>query len=572
MEHISEDISILEIDLFCGAGGVTTGSERARVNGKKVCKTIACVNHDENAIKSHAANHFGVKHFTEDIRTLDMTELADVAIYYRKQYPAAKLLLWASLECTNFSKAKGGLPREADSRTLADHLFRYIIALEPDIIGIENVEEFMSWGPLNDNGKPVSRFQGKDYLRWTEKVKSFGYDFDNRLLVSADFGAYTTRKRFFGQFVKYGLPISWPEPSHSKDPKRDLFGQLQKWKPVREVLDLEDEGKSIFNRKIPLVEKTLERIYYGLVKFVPSGQKEFISNYYSGSPECRNTSLYNPCLTVRTNNCQSIVKAKFLQSYYGNGGIHSVDAPCPTVSTHDRFSKVTCQFLLKYYSGHPESKNISIDGPAATIKTKDNHSLVSCQFLDKQYGSGKHNIQDIDSPSGSITSVPKLNLVSAKWIMDTSFKNVGTGLDNPAPTVLASRKHHYLMDAQYGRIGWPIDKPCFTLIARMDKIPPYLISATEKKQQYITIQETDSPYMRKIKEFMIANGISDILMRMLKIVELKRIMGFGDSYVLVGSQADQKKFIGNAVEVTTAQALIESISKGLLKLKINKVA
>lgn len=561
---MKEDIQILQIDLFCGAGGVTTGAESAKVNGMKVCKTIACVNHDENAIRSHAANHAGVYHFTEDIRTLDLTKLVEISNHYRKVYPNAKLLLWASLECTNFSRAKGGLPREADSRTLADHLFRYIEELNPDMIGVENVEEFMSWGPLDENGKPVSRFGGKDYLRWIELIKSYGFDFDCRILNSADYGAYTSRKRYFGQFVKYGLPISWPEPTHMKEAKRDMFGNFEKWKPVREVLDLHDEGESIFNRKIPLVEKTLERIYYGLVKFVPKGEKEFISNYYSGNPESRNTSLNNPCLTVRTNNCQSLVKAEFLQSYYGNGGVHSVNDPCPTVSTHDRFSKITCQFLSKYFSGDPKSKNITIDGPAATIKTKDNHALVSCQFLDKQYGSGKHNQQDIESPAGSITSVPKLNLVTAKWIMDTNFGNVGSSINSPAPTILASRKHHYLMDAQYKRTGNSIDKPCFTLIARMDKTPPYIITASEENIK-IVIYENDSFWTKKIKQFMIENGIADIKMRMLNIQELKRITGFPENYVLIGSQADQKKFIGNAVVVPMAQKLIEAFAYGIIK-------
>ena len=73
----------------------------------------------------------------------------------------------------------------------------------------------------------------------------------------------------------------------------------------------------------------------------------------------------------------------------------------------------------------------------------------------------------------------------------------------------------------------------------------------------------------KIKEFMALYGIVDIKMRMLNIHELKRIMGFPDSYVLVGTQADQKKFIGNAVEVNMArvlcEALVEEITTELLK-------
>src|SRR6478609_3972401 len=229
------------VDLFCGFGGTTLGFLQSGV-----AKVIACVNHDPKAIKSHWLNHPEVKHFEEDIRTLDLTELVALVGHYRKLYPNAKLILWASLECTNFSKAKGGLPRNADSRTLADHLDRYILALDPDYVQIENVVEFMSWGPLDEDGRPVSRKKGTDWLRWRESIKDLGYDDDWRELNSADYGSYTSRNRLFGIFSKKGLPISWPAPTHSKKAKFGMFGGLEKWKAVKDVLDFTDEGVSIF--------------------------------------------------------------------------------------------------------------------------------------------------------------------------------------------------------------------------------------------------------------------------------------------------------------------------------------
>ena len=141
-------MQLLYIDLFCGAGGTSTGVERAQINGRKCAKVIACVNHDANAILSHAANHPHTRHFTEDIRTLDLGPMKVHVARERMKHPGAKLVLWASLECTNHSRAKGGMSRDADSRTLADHLFRYIEELRPDYIQIENVVEFMEWGPL----------------------------------------------------------------------------------------------------------------------------------------------------------------------------------------------------------------------------------------------------------------------------------------------------------------------------------------------------------------------------------------------------------------------------------------
>lgn len=129
-----ENIKLLYIDLFCGAGGTSTGVESATLDGQKCAKVIACVNHDANAILSHQANHPDTLHFTEDIRTLDLTALVVHLNRMKHKYPNALVVLWASLECTNFSKAKGGQPRDADSRTLAEHLFRYIAQLDPDYI------------------------------------------------------------------------------------------------------------------------------------------------------------------------------------------------------------------------------------------------------------------------------------------------------------------------------------------------------------------------------------------------------------------------------------------------------
>lgn len=236
----NDKIRLLYIDLFCGAGGTSTGVHLARHGGDPCAKVIACVNHDANAIASHAANHPDALHYTEDIRTLELGPLAAHAARMRRQYPDAFVVLWASLECTNFSRAKGGLPRDADSRTLAEHLFRYIEALNPDYIQIENVEEFMSWGDLDERGKPVSRDAGRLYRKWIDNVRGYGYDFGHRILNAADFGAYTSRRRFFGIFARRGLPIVFPKPTHTKNPAQgDLFGQqLGKWRPVREVLAL----------------------------------------------------------------------------------------------------------------------------------------------------------------------------------------------------------------------------------------------------------------------------------------------------------------------------------------------
>lgn len=520
-------IKLLYVDLFCGAGGTSTGVEAAKFKNKKCAKVIACVNHDSNAIASHLANHPNTLHFTEDIRTLQLSPLVEHVEKMKRKFKQAKLVLWASLECTNFSIAKGGLPRDADSRTLAEHLFRYIDALHPDYIQIENVKEFMSWGDLDEKGKPISRDAGRLYHKWVANICDRNYSYSYRLLNAADYGAYTSRTRYFGVFAKGGLPIVFPEPTHCKEGSTTLFGNLKKWKPVKDVLDFEDEGNTIFREK-PLSEKTLERIYAGLIKFVAGGKEAFLVKWNSMS---------------RTGKYQA----------------PGIDEPCPTVATQNRLGVAKVSFLSKQYSGHPESKNTSIDAPAGSITCIDHHAFVSAY-----YGNGQNH--SCEAPSPTLTTKDRLALIQSECFIDMQYGNgTAASVETTAKTVTTSPKFNlvtvkrfYLMNPQYKSAGGSVDKPCFTLIARMDKMPPYLV-ATETGEAVIEVYSTDSPMTAKIKEFMALYGIVDIKMRMLKIPELKKIMGFPEDYVLVGTLAEKKKFIGNAVETNMARTMCESL-------------
>jgi DNA (cytosine-5)-methyltransferase 1 len=701
------DPTFIVVDLFCGAGGTTTGFSKAKLKPSKIFKdwkeygrvagfddefakanftkkfkaaeVVACVNHDYKAIESHWLNHPEVEHFTEDItklygfvyhRTLfmssEMRRLVRLVNIYRAFYPNAKVILWASLECTNFSKAKGGQARDADSRTLAEHLSRYVGALNPDYVQIENVVEFMSWGPLtakvvktnegypcckvefveqledliDEDGKyiaepiykgnkviaekrvmrnsgkyktkwhgvPESTKSGLDWLRWRKHLCEFGgYRDEWRELNSADFGAYTSRNRLFGIFAKPGLPIIWPEPSHSKKPgKADLFNPLQKWKPVREVLDLQDEGSSIFNRKKSLVDASLERIYAGLIKFVAGGKEAFILKYNSKD---------------------------------ANGKHHppSIDSPCPTIACQNRLGIVNATFLAKYYSGHPASKTTSLDDPAGTIKCRDGQSIVNALFLQKHFsGKPEGKVIPVDGPAGTVCTNGNQSLVSVlPWVMNTNFKNIGHSINDPAQTLTASRHHPYVVSPTFlmqyysnggelasieepGRTlgtkdtiakiqtNWfdktftgsgnvssieqpagtlmPCDKhrliqceelimnpshgghstsifvPCPTIVARQDKAPLYLIKVTVAENVHIPVYDSDSDVMVRIKIFMALYGISDIKMRMLKVSELLRIQGFPSDYKLHGNQTDQKKFIGNSVAPIVPKRWSESLA------------
>ncbi|MFN8296766.1 MAG: DNA cytosine methyltransferase [Chitinophagales bacterium] len=744
---IDKEVELIIIDLFCGAGGTSTGFMKSMLDGKKICRVVACVNHDPIAILSHWRNHPEVFHFEEDIRLMDFIKLKGIVDAARKRYPNAKVILWASLECTNFSKAKGGMAREADSRTLAESLYKlynpvtkkyydgksYIQILDPDYIMIENVVEFMSWGPLDEKGKPISRKNGTDFMKWRENVKEFGYNDDWKQLNSADFGAHTSRNRLFGIFAKKGLPIIWPQATHAKNPKVGLYKNqnLKKYRPVKEVLNFKEEGKSIFDilhdkcyksaikylsikkekkasskgkeapprtivvfpasiekpefgmqpmlvitekqvdqfdtrlqeylelhnltidqvkyyRYDPYSEKTLERIYAGLIKFVAGGKAEFLlkynsvngktgkyvppsvddpcpvvstqgrinlvqasyflSRYYTGNPEQRNSSVNNPCGTVTTNNRFALVHTKFIMQR--NSGdpkskVVSVDEPARTLtSTGGNQHVVQPFFITKYFSGRPDGKNISVDQPAGVIKTVDSQALVETKFLAAYYGSGENvssvnspcpvlptkdrfNLvypkffiyrefksatnSSIDEPCGTITTIPKLGLVKCEpFILNTNYNNIGTSTYEPCPTLMASKRHYYLMNPQwFNKSNASVDEPCFTLIARMDKAPPYLVS-TEDGNVAIVIYESDSHYLKLIKEFMALYGIIDIKMRMLLISELKKIQGFPESYILEGNQTDQKKFIGNSVCPKVPKVMAEALGAKLREIRLQQ--
>jgi DNA (cytosine-5)-methyltransferase 1 len=602
-----KDPLFLVIDLFCGAGGTTCGFVQAELDGNAIVKVIACVNHDPIAIKSHWANHPEVKHFEEDIRTLDLTELVKLVDFYRTKYPNAKVILWASLECTNFSKAKGGLPRDADSRTLADHLDRYIVALNCDYVKIENVVEFMSWGPLDENGKPVSKKNGQDWMRWRKLICGHGYVDEWTELNSANYGAYTSRNRLFGIFARPWLPICFPQPTHAKKPSSfSMYGDLKKWMPVKEVLDFKDEGQSIFTRDKALSDKTLERIYAGLIKYVAKGDKAFIAKYFSGKPDGKVIPVDGPAGTIATAGNQSLVQAEFLVKYNsrdkaGNYNPPSVDDPSPVISTQNRLYLAQAKFLTHYYGTGGQLS--SIESPAPTIPTKARTALVSPEFLtiyngkslnrgvdepapvvpcndrlglvqpqffiDKQHNSGDHNHQSVEQPAGAILPYPKMNLVQCDpFIMPTNFDNKPVSVDQPAPTITANRKHHYLVNPSwYGNPG-SVEEPCCVIVARQDKAPLYFVQV-ESGRVAIEVYEGDSDIMIKIKQFMAVYELVDIKMRMLRVHELLSIQGFPAGYKLEGNQTDQKKFIGNSVVPLVVKKWIESLAMKIIDYKTN---
>jgi DNA (cytosine-5)-methyltransferase 1 len=446
---IDYNIKYIVVDLFAGAGGVSSGIERATWNGHQVAKVIVAINHDPIAITSHQNAHPDTFHFIEDIWDVETDHVRILINKAKVMYPNARVVLWSSASCTHFSKAKAG-PKEFDLRNLPNSMFRYIEAIDPDMIFVENVTEFMDWGPLDSEGYAIPEEKGKDFNEWVANISNYGYNYGHRVHNAADFGAYTSRVRYFGAFVKPGIPFSYPIATHNKNGDDGML----KWKPVKEVLDLDDHGTSMFGGRIRS-DKTFGRVLKGLQKF--HGEE-------------------------------------FLSAYYGNGYNINLDVPCGTLTTKDRFSK------------------------------------VKIQFFDEQYGNG--SVKSLDKPSGAFTTVPKQNLVTCQF------------MDNP----------------QWGGNSWSIDRPSFTLVARMDKAPPGLISAESGKGLPEDPEECEGA-KREVLEYMSLHGIKDIMMRPLKIPEMLDIMGFGKEYPLAGNQTEQKRGIGNAVVCDYPQVWFEKLSE-----------
>jgi DNA (cytosine-5)-methyltransferase 1 len=243
-------------DLFCGAGGASTGLLRAAA-AKHLTVDLLAVNHWAEAIQTHELNHPNVRHLHEDLAAVDP----------RRAFPDGRLdLLIAAPECTSHSFSRGNRPISEQSRATAWHPLRWADQLHVDKILIENVPAFREWGPEDRLGRPVKSRRGETFHQYCSMFEAMGYTVAWRVLNAADYGAATTRRRLFIQAHKgRGRHITWPAATHA--PGTSLLPGLRPWRAAREIIDWSIEGSSIFNRKKPLAKSTVERILVGLRKF-----------------------------------------------------------------------------------------------------------------------------------------------------------------------------------------------------------------------------------------------------------------------------------------------------------------
>jgi DNA (cytosine-5)-methyltransferase 1 len=276
---------------------------------------------------------------------------------------------------------------------------------------MENVEEIQQWGPLDDTGRPIKDRAGEDYNRFITAMKSLGYEFDSRELIAADYGAPTTRKRWYAIFRRDGREIVWPEQTNFKDHE-------PKWLECGDYIDWSDLGTSIFDRKKPLAEATQKRIANGIRKYIIDNPNPYIVKdkralafmiQYHGEQkegESRGQVLTEPIKTIDTSNRYGLVTA-FLSKFYKTGIGQGCEEPCHTITTSPGHFGLVSASLVKYYGNDKDGQ--PMDKPLGTIVTKDRFALVSA-FLVSYYGRDDA-IWPVDYPVGTITTKDRFGLV-----------------------------------------------------------------------------------------------------------------------------------------------------------------
>lgn len=390
---------IRAVDLYCGAGGTSSGLVAAcEALGLKL--DLVAVNHWEIAIETHSANHPDARHYCASVDSLDP----------RKVVPSGRLnLMIASPECTHHSIARGGRPIKEQYRVSAWHVLRWAEILYVENILIENVREFRNWGPLDARGRPLKRRKGETYQAFLAALRSLGYTVEDRILNAADYGDATTRERLFIMARKGRRPIQWPEPSHAPARDGELFESgLQPWRPAREIIDWTLPGQSIFERKRPLKPSTIARIAAGLEKFGGEWAGPFLVMLY-GTGNVRSLDRPLPTVTAKGQHiglCQPFIVPFFGERDGQKPRVHSVKEPLPTVTGHGAGALVE-PFLLQQQSGGAPR---AVSNPVPTIATKGAIALVE-PFLVKFYGAAKKVARPVTVPLDTVTTKDRFGLV-----------------------------------------------------------------------------------------------------------------------------------------------------------------
>lgn len=518
----------LIIDNFAGGGGASTGIEQAM--GRPV--DIA-INHDLKAIEMHQMNHPDTKHYCESVWDID-----PVAVTEGKKVD----LLWASPDCKHFSKAKGAVPVKKEIRGLAWVVIRWALLAPPNIMFLENVEEFRTWGPVK-NGKIDTDKKGVIYESFKRMlstgiernnigfrqcckalkiktnseladrlVEGLGYNVEDRIITACDHGAPTKRKRLFLIARRDGKQVVWPKATHGDPESEEVrVGILKPWRTAAEIINWKDLGNSIFNRKKPLAENTMRRIARGIQKFVLDNPDPFILNdevtltllvNTSGHP---GSAVNEPLRTITS------------------GGHHALISPYLARIGQTGFGKDALTYSMKK--------------PLTTITMKAEHLLIAPVMIQMGYGDAEgRRVLDLFKPIGTITSGGNKFAIGAAFLTEYGEKHQS---NNQQANDNSNQVHAFLMKYYGADIGQAVNIPLHTVTGKA-------------RFALITIKGT-------------LYRIVDIKMRMLQPRELFAAQGFPEEYVIEHdaygkkiSKSEQIAKCGNSVSPHPAEAIVRA--------------
>ena len=549
---------VVFLDLYCGAGGYSTGFAEAMRELGLTFYEIA-VNHWLRAIQTMQSNHPDVRALQMDIDAATPDDIdADVID-----------LLHASPSCTHHSRAKGGKPRSNQLRSQPNEIWKFVDNKHVRRITIENVPEFIKWGPLTADGRPIKRKEGDCFNAWLQQFTARGYVYDWRIVNCADYGDATSRKRFFLQAVKLGcgLKIRWPEPTHAENPQPDLFGhELKRWRGVNECLDYSDIGSSIFGRKNPLAHNTLRRVAIGLRKYC--GIDFQIDMLGAGEDdESRVLPLTKPLRTQHTNNRTMIVRP-FLVKLNNHATVEDVADPLTTVTTSGNHHALCTPFIM---NNNENNVPKPCDKPLVTLTT-GNHAYLCQPFILKMRNN--QNCAKVEEPLSAISCSGAHHELCQPIIVEITNNGKARKIKQPIGTQ-TSKDHFalvrsFVLGQQGGAQLRPDAEPCPTVatggairkvdVAILDMSRPgghdsgHVRFANQPLQTLTTCDNVQGVFA------VLEDGrLLDVRIRMLKPSELAAAHSFPKDYKLSGTRADQVKQIGNSVPVRTAKAIVKAM-------------
>ena len=483
--------TVYAADLFCGAGGTSNGIYDA-CDQLGLNLNLLAINHWPLAVATHQANHPEARHLCETLDSVDP----------RKVIPGGRLnLLCASPECTHHSNARGGMPMSDQSRASAWHVLRWAEALRIDNIMVENVREFINWGPIGANGRPLKSRKGETFKAWLNALESLGYNFEWNVVNCANYGDATSRQRFFLLAKKGRKKVNWPDPTHGEDAPKP-------WRAAREIIDWSIPGESIFTRKRPLADKTIKRIAAGLEKFGGDLAEPFLVMLY-GTGTAR--SVDRPMPTVTANGQHIALCQPFLIPQFSSAKPRSVDRPLSTITTTSRGIRLVLPFIMSMEHG---GRTFDPNKPMPTITTADGFAVVNPYLVcvnhgDKGKSDAMHRTKSIDEPMPTLSTKNGWGLASPFLI-----KFYGTG--------------------KTASVHDPLDT--VTTKDRFGLVTPGAVEGKEPQTYAL-----------------------DIRFRMLQPHELAAAMSFPKDYTFAGNRGETVKQIGNAVPRRTAKRLAMSL-------------